>query len=282
MALSCKQIWFGSRTLSPSRDSIDSEQTAFLISAEEITLQHSRAPAKTRIDPRIVSDTIIGLSDGLTVPFALTAGLSALGNTNVVIYGGFAELIAGSISMGLGGYLGAKSEVESYKASQVDTQRKLMMHPAAVNNDVKKILDDVGVSHKLSEQVAKELTEGDEKRLLKFLMHFEHASPEPPSNRALTCAFTIAMGYFIGGFIPLLPYFWVGQDEVQRGLQWSAGIMVLTLFVFGYLKTVVVQSWEVVWKSIRGGVEMVVVGSIAAGAAMGLVVLFSRGGADAN
>ena len=67
-------------------------------------------PAKFKVDARVISDAIIGLSDGLTVPFALTAGLSAIGNTRVVIFGGMAELIAGAISMGLGGYLGAKSE----------------------------------------------------------------------------------------------------------------------------------------------------------------------------
>lgn len=220
------------------------------------------------------------MSDGLTVPFALTAGLSALGNTQVVIYGGLAELIAGSISMGLGGYLGAKSEAESYSATQVETQKKIMMDPGTVEEDVNNMLDDVGLPEDLRHQVTQCLVGGSEERLMKFLMRFEHSLPEPPSNRAFTCALTIAMSYFIGGFIPLLPYFFVGTDDVQLGLLWSACVMVVTLFIFGYVKTVAVhgaKGLDLAWKGIKGGGQMVLVGSLAAGAAMGLVVLFNRG-----
>ena len=112
-------------------------------------------------------------------------------------------------------------------------------------------------------------------------MRFEHSLPEPPSNRALVCALTIAMGYFVGGFIPLVPYFFVGGNDVRKGLLWSAGVMVVTLFAFGYVKTAAVHGFRgmhVVWKGARGGAEMMVVGSLAAGAAMGLVKLFSGGG----
>lgn len=250
--------------------------------SSQATLQsYSSTSRSSRIDPRIISDAIIGLSDGLTVPFALTAGLSALGNTRVVIYGGLAELIAGSISMGLGGYLGAKSEAESYSATQMQTRKKIVADPAGVEGDIKSILDDVGLPDDLGEQVTRCLVDGDEERLTSFLMRFEHSLPEPPSNRALVCALTIAMGYFIGGFIPLLPYFFVGGDDVQRGLLWSAGVMLVTLFTFGYVKTAAVHGCNglgVVWKGVRGGAEMMVVGGLAAGAAMGLVRLFS--GAD--
>ncbi|KAF1968031.1 DUF125-domain-containing protein [Bimuria novae-zelandiae CBS 107.79] len=247
--------------------------------SSQITLQsYSSSSRKSRIDPRIISDAIIGLSDGLTVPFALTAGLSALGNTHVVIYGGLAELIAGSISMGLGGFLGAKSEAESYSATQLQTRKKIIADQAGVEEDVKSILDDVGLPDDLGEQVTRCLIDGSEERLTKFLMRFEHSAPEPPSNRALVCALTIAMGYFVGGFIPLLPYFFVSGDDVKQGLLWSACVMVVTLFTFGYVKTAAVHGssdLHLVWKGIRGGVEMTVVGSLAAGAAMGLVVLFS-------
>jgi VIT1/CCC1 family predicted Fe2+/Mn2+ transporter len=113
--------------------------------------------------------------------------------------------------------------------------------------------------------------------LTNFLMRFEHTLPEPVSSRQFTCALTIAMGYFIGGFIPLMPYFFV--DEVRRGLAWSVGIMIIALFTFGYTKTCFVSGWKG-WRSIllggRGGVEMVVVGSLAAGAAMGLVFAFNE------
>lgn len=108
-------------------------------------------------------------------------------------------------------------------------------------------------------------------------MHFQHTLPEPAGNRAITCALTIALGYFIGGFIPLLPYIFVGQNEVSLGLYWSIGIMIVALFVFGYVKTCFVtevKGWRRTLKCVRGGLEMVVVGSAAAGAAMGLVIAF--------
>jgi VIT1/CCC1 family predicted Fe2+/Mn2+ transporter len=250
-------------------------------SLNQSTIQSSSSSTRSaRIDPRVVSDAIIGLSDGLTVPFALTAGLSALGNTQVVIYGGLAELIAGSISMGLGGYLGAKSEAESYSATQVQTRKKMIADTSGVEEDVKSIVDDFGLPEELGELVTRKLVEGSEERLEKFLMKFEHSLPEPPSNRALVCALTIAMGYFIGGFIPLVPYFFVGANDVQKGLVLSACVMVLTLFAFGYVKTAAVHGCKgigLVWNAIRGGAEMVIVGSLAAGAAMGLVALFSQG-----
>lgn len=115
----------------------------------------------------------------------------------------------------------------------------------------------------------------DSPRCLDFLMRFEHTLPEPAGSRALTCAATIASGYFLGGFIPLIPYMLV--DRVEQGLYWSIGIMVLALFLFGYIKTGFVHGWAG-WKNsikgAKGGVEMVIVGGLAAGAAVGLVVAF--------
>lgn len=111
-------------------------------------------------------------------------------------------------------------------------------------------------------------------------MRFQHTLPEPASSRAFTCALTIALCYFVGGFLPLLPYIFVGKDEVTKGLYWSIGIMTITLFVFGYVKSCFVCGWKG-WKNrlagIKGALEMVVVGGVAAGAAMGLVMLFSDG-----
>lgn len=116
-------------------------------------------------------------------------------------------------------------------------------------------------------------------RLVDFVMQFQHCEEEPAASRALVSATTIAMGYFLGGLLPLLPYFFV--DQVYTGLYISIGIMVFTLFVFGYVKTAVVMGWKSS-KNIRdacfGGIQMVVVGSAAAAAAMGLVRLFNEGG----
>lgn len=99
-----------SRPSSIGGDSTSSRSDDTDLESQDTKVEKSNSRKGFRVDARVISDATIGLSDGLTVPFALTAGLSALGNTRVVIYGGFAELIAGAISMGLGGYLGAKSE----------------------------------------------------------------------------------------------------------------------------------------------------------------------------
>ncbi|KAK2626861.1 hypothetical protein QTJ16_004036 [Diplocarpon rosae] len=230
-----------------------------------------------RIDARVISDATIGLSDGLTVPFALTAGLSALGNTNVVIYGGFAELMAGAISMGLGGYLGAKSEAASYHAQRAETEMLVATNPQAVIKDITEVFQPFA----LPTATLKDLTQhlGNSPHLVDFVMQFQYCEEEPASSRALTSAMTIALSYFLGGLLPLIPYFFVGKSQVYEGLYISIGVMVVALFLFGYVKTCAVVGWAG-GKNIRtgcwGGLQMVVVGSAAAGCAMGLVHLFNR------
>ncbi|KEZ42991.1 Vacuolar iron transporter [Scedosporium apiospermum] len=230
---------------------------------------------KSKIDPRIISDATIGLSDGLTVPFALTAGLSALGDTKVVIYGGFAELIAGALSMGLGGYLGAKSEAASYRETRADTEAMVRNDPVSVHSDIRDVFKPFELDRSDLESLVDHLAASP--KVVDFLMQFHHCSLEPPTNRAFTSAFTIAMGYFLGGFIPLLPYFFV--DQVFHGLYISVGVMALALFVFGYVKTCVVCGWRGahrVLQGIYGGLQMVVIGGVAAGSAMGLVMAFNH------
>ncbi|KAJ5683360.1 Vacuolar iron transporter cccA [Penicillium macrosclerotiorum] len=224
------------------------------------------------IDGRTVSDAIIGLSDGMTVPFALTAGLSALGDTKVVVFGGMAELIAGAISMGLGGYLGAKSEEESYKATLKETQNQTMTDPASVSTTISDIFEPYELPADLVAQLTNHLSVSP--NLPSFLMNFHHTLPEPSESRAVICALTIAFGYFIGGFVPLLPYFFVGPHEAFIALRWSIATMVIALFIFGYGKTCFVTGWagrRNIRKGLIGGIQMVLVGGIAAGSAMGLV-----------
>jgi vacuolar iron transporter family protein len=108
-------------------------------------------------------------------------------------------------------------------------------------------------------------------------MHFQHAQSEQAASRAITCALTIACGYFLGGFIPLLPYFLVGKDDVMLALWWSLGVMAISLFAFGYSKTCFVSGWsgsKNAWEGTKGGLQMMVVGGLAAGCAMALVRLF--------
>ncbi|KAJ6083364.1 hypothetical protein N7467_007499 [Penicillium canescens] len=224
------------------------------------------------IDGRTVSDAIIGLSDGMTVPFALTAGLSALGDTKVVVFGGLAELIAGAISMGLGGYLGAKSEEESYKATLKETTTQTMTDAASVSDIISDIFEPYELPSELVAQLKNHLSASP--MLPSFLMNFHHTMPEPSGSRAVICALTIALGYFIGGFVPLLPYFFVGPQDAFIALRWSIATMVVALFIFGYGKTCFVTGWSGrrnVRKGLIGGIQMVLVGGIAAGSAMGLV-----------
>ncbi|KAL4772135.1 VIT family-domain-containing protein [Aspergillus nidulans var. acristatus] len=233
------------------------------------------------IDGRVISDAIIGLSDGMTVPFALTAGLSALGDTKVVVFGGFAELIAGAISMGLGGYLGAKSEeycpssLESYHATLKETTKETLTSPATVSDTIHEIFTPYDLPDHLLAQLTTHLTSSP--HLPSFLMTFHHTLPEPSGSRALTCALTIALSYFLGGFVPLLPYFFVGPDQAFLALKWSIATMAIALFVFGYGKTCFVSGWagsKNIKKGAWGGLQMVIVGGVAAGCAMGLVRAF--------
>jgi len=109
-------------------------------------------------------------------------------------------------------------------------------------------------------------------------MHFQHTLPEPEGSRAITCALTIACGYFLGGFIPLVPYFLVPRTEVMLALEWSLGVMALALFAFGYGKTCFVTGFRGsanVWAGTKGGLQMMVVGGLAAGIAMAVIRLFN-------
>ncbi|KAL3453893.1 VIT family-domain-containing protein [Aspergillus insuetus] len=233
----------------------------------------SRERKETKLlDGRVISDAIIGLSDGMTVPFALTAGLSALGDTKVVVFGGFAELIAGAISMGLGGYLGAKSEEESYHATLKETEKQTITDPASVTETIHGIFTPYDLPPALVTELTHHLSSSP--NLPSFLMNFHHTLPEPSGSRALTCALTIALGYFIGGFVPLLPYFFVGEDEAFLALKWSIATMAVALFIFGYGKTCFVSGWKGsrnIRKGVVGGLQMVLIGGVAAGSAMGLV-----------
>ncbi|MCJ1368613.1 hypothetical protein MMC16_007757 [Acarospora aff. strigata] len=233
-------------------------------------------PSKKRkfnIDARIVSDAVLGLSDGLTVPFALTAGLAFLGDTRLVVLGGLAELIAGAISMGLGGYIGTKSEDESYRVTVHETQTLISTLPCQTHTLVQSIFAPYGLPDSTISTISKTLHDSPA-MLLDFLMRFHHQLPPPASHRAIISGITIALGYFAGGFVPLLPYFCVGRSEVLRAFWVSVGVMAVALFAFGWGKTGVVRGWkgrENVRFCLRGAVQMIVVGGLAAGAAVGII-----------
>ncbi|KAG9695955.1 DUF125-domain-containing protein, partial [Aureobasidium melanogenum] len=222
-----------------------------------------------RVDPRIISDATIGLSDGLTVPFALTAGLSALGDTKLVIYAGLAELCAGALSMGLGGYLGGVSEAQAYAATLAETQKIVNQDPNEANQIIKSTFDSYGLSEDVLDAFATQISSCP-KRSESFIMRFHHDLPESQADasRAYISALTIALGYFLGGLVPLTPYFFVSNN--QTALCWSIGVMAFALFVFGYVKTLLVGEQKRLL-CIKAGVEMMVLGGVAAAAAMGCV-----------
>ncbi|ANZ73992.1 BA75_00395T0 [Komagataella pastoris] len=222
-----------------------------------------------KVDPRVMSDIIIGLSDGLTVPFALTAGLSSLGDSKLVITGGMAELVSGSISMGLGGFLAARSESEFYK-SQVRKEKQLFFNnKELLEEELEDIFLDIGMSESTTESAIRDLSKSP-KAMIDFIIRHGKGLEEPADGRQVTSALTIGLSYFFGGFIPLVPYFFTAI--VQTGLIISVLVMGVTLFWFGYLKTAISMGEDCsLWMRVSEGLQMVLIGSIAAGSAWGLV-----------
>ncbi|KAB8236275.1 hypothetical protein ETB97_011537 [Aspergillus alliaceus] len=263
------------RTLHSDQDDLESQRSYSTFRAPSPTSESgSTSSSRSRINPRIVSDAILGLSDGLTVPFALSAGLSAFGNTKVVVLGGLAELAAGAISMGLGGYVGAKSEAESYETTVRETKELIETSPTETSSIVHEIFSAYALPEDAIAQINASLHASDD-RLLDFLISFHHKESEPDCNQAWTSAITLALGYFVGGFIPLIPYFIF--DRVIVALYYSIGVMAVTLLAFGYVKTCVVRGWkgrDNIAAGIKGGVQMCFVGGVAAGAAIALLRLF--------
>ncbi len=233
---------------------------------------HNTAPGILgKIDPRVMSDAVIGLSDGLTVPFALTAGLSSLGDSKLVITGGFAELISGAISMGLGGYLAAKSESDYYKSEVKSEKSKFYSNITEVNHEIEDILLDINpeFSEETIVSFIKDLKKKPE-TMVDFLIRFGKGLEEPAENRQFTSAITIGSAYFIGGFVPLIPYFFV--SHVNQGLIISIITMAFTLFWFGYIKAQIsLGDTCSTLKKCNEAVQMMLVGGIAAGSAWFLV-----------
>ncbi|KAL8673905.1 MAG: hypothetical protein Q9168_001690 [Polycauliona sp. 1 TL-2023] len=226
-----------------------------------------------RPTPRMISDAIIGLADGMTVPFALTAGLSSLGSTRIVQMGGVAELIAGMISMGVGGALGAKAESDGFKAKLADTTKLVLNSSADAIDLVHETLAPYGFDHGQRNVISDQLRQSSDK-MVDFLVRFHYQEKEPDSSRPWSCGLTIGLGYGIGGLIPLLPYFCVGLHDVYLALYISIGIMAVTLFLFGYCKTVLLAEQDrekSTWKAFKGGLWMLALGGGSAAVAVGAV-----------
>ncbi len=182
----------------------------------------------------VVRDVVIGMSDGLTVPFALAAGLSGVAAaSSVVVTAGLAEIVAGSIAMGLGGYLAARSDAEHYISEHAREAREVVEQPEDEKAEVAELLQEFGLTSEESNNVAEAMSKRPDD-WVKFMMRFELGLEEPKAWRAASSAATIAGAYIAGGLIPLGPYFFV--TNVNEALKISAVVTLLALLVFGYVK----------------------------------------------
>jgi VIT1/CCC1 family predicted Fe2+/Mn2+ transporter len=210
-----------------------------------------------------VRDIVIGMSDGLTVPFALAAGLSgAVESTSIVITAGLAEIAAGSIAMGLGGYLAARSDAEHYASERLRERAEVRDIPAAEAKEVTDIFKSYGVSAAAAAPVVRALQERPE-AWVDFMMRFELGLEKPDPKRALLSAATIAGAYIAGGLIPLAPYFIFAA--AARALAVSVAFTLLALFLFGYIKGLFTGA-----RPIQSALQTVLVGGLAAAAAFGI------------
>jgi VIT1/CCC1 family predicted Fe2+/Mn2+ transporter len=214
-----------------------------------------------------VRDVVIGMSDGLTVPFALAAGLSgAKVGTSVVVLAGLAEIAAGSIAMGLGGYLAARTDQEHYQSELQREITETHEKPEQEAAEVAEVFQNWGLT---DDQIGPIVTaiRSDEKRWVDFMMRYELGLEEPDPKRALQSAATIAISYIAGGFIPLAPYFFMA--DIQEALLASVGVTITALAIFGCIKArfTGIPMW-------RGGLQTTMIGGLAAAAAFSIARLF--------
>ena len=207
-----------------------------------------------------ITDVVIGMSDGLTVPFALAAGLSgAVQSNNIIITAGIAEIVAGSIAMGLGGYLAGKTEQEYYATELKREYDEVAEKPEIEKQEVKDALADFGISKNAQDIIAHELA-GNRDQWVRFMMKYELGIDKPDVNRARNSAANIGISYIVGGLIPLSAYFFTKTPH--HGLIASAILTVICLFIFGYFKAKVTGQ-----SPFNGALKVTLIGIAAAGAA---------------
>lgn len=215
----------------------------------------------------LISDIVIGISDGLTVPFALAAGLSgAVSDTHIIVIAGIAEIAAGSIAMGLGGYLSGKTEQDHYKNEmkreyfEVDNVRHREIE------ETKEFFANLGLSEDLQLKATEEVAK-DKDKWVEFMMRYELGLEKPDPKRATKSALNIGLSYVAGGLVPLSPYFFV--DTPAAGLRISIAFTLVCLFIFGWFKskmTGVHPFW--------GAMRVTMIGAMAAAAAFGVAKIF--------
>jgi VIT1/CCC1 family predicted Fe2+/Mn2+ transporter len=208
----------------------------------------------------VVRDIVIGMSDGLTVPFALAAGISgAVSSARIIVVAGLAEIVAGSIAMGLGGFLAARTDLEHYRTERERETRETKAVPELETEEVAQVFRDYGMTDDQVGPVVAAIS-GDRKRWVDFMMRFELGLEEPDPNRAPQSAATIAVSYIAGGLIPLSPYMLV--TGVGNALWVSVVVTLAALLIFGYIKGRFTGL-----NPLRGAIQTAAIGGLAAAAA---------------
>ena len=216
--------------------------------------------------PDFVKDVVIGMADGLTVPFALAAGLSgAVDSTAIIVTAGIAEIAAGSIAMGLGGYLAGRTEIDHYNSELAREYYETEAFPEKEKSEVMDVLQDFGVNQTSSRAIAEEMSK-DKDKWVKFMMRFELGLEKPDEKRATKSAFTIGVAYIVGGLVPLSPYLFL--KSAHESLLVSVGITLIALLIFGYFKAKAIGQ-----PPFAGAIKTALIGALAAGAAFGLAHL---------
>src|SRR6476619_3557209 len=196
----------------------------------------------------VLRDIVIGMSDGLTVPFALAAGLSgAVDNSNIIIIAGIAEIAAGSIAMGLGGYLAGKTEQDHYNSELKREYDEVEKLPEREKQEVRDFFRQIGLSEDIQDKATEEIAK-DKKQWVDFMMKYELGLDEPDPKRATKSALNIGLSYIAGGIIPLSPYFFISNST--EALKISIIATLICLFVFGYFKSKV-TGVSPIWGAIR-------------------------------
>lgn len=207
-----------------------------------------------------VRDIVIGMSDGLTVPFALAAGISGAGaQTRIVVLAGLAEIAAGSIAMGLGGYLAARTDFEHYMTEKQRENWEIDHLPDREKQEVADVFRGYGMEEVHISPIIEAMSHKRE-QWLDFMMRFELGLEAPDPKRARVSAITIGLSYIMGGFIPLSPYILI--PSLTTALIVSVVVTLTALLVFGYIKGRFTGT-----KPVRSGLQTMLVGGLAAGVA---------------
>jgi len=215
----------------------------------------------------LLRDVVIGMSDGLTVPFALAAGLSgAVDQSSIIVIAGIAEIAAGSIAMGLGGYLAGKTEQDHYSSEVKREYDEVENLRHKEIEETKEFFANIGLSPALQDQATEEIAR-DKDRWVDFMMKYELGLDKPDPKRATKSALNIGLSYIAGGIIPLSPYFFIA-DSVDA-LKISVIATLLCLFIFGYFKSKMTGV-----NPLMGALKVTLIGAVAAAAAFGVAKLF--------